>query len=65
MRGAPGIPLERYTRADVVREYATRKPCAPYCTISCVQRVALFDNWRGGQKATAHLQPRTGSGAAP
>jgi MoaA/NifB/PqqE/SkfB family radical SAM enzyme len=46
MRGVPGIPLEQYRRDDVVREYATRKPCAPYCTITCVQRVAVFDNWR-------------------
>jgi MoaA/NifB/PqqE/SkfB family radical SAM enzyme len=57
MRGVPGIPLSEYTREDVRREYFTRKPCAPYCTISCVQRVALFDNWRGGQSETAPMRP--------
>jgi MoaA/NifB/PqqE/SkfB family radical SAM enzyme len=58
MRGTPGIPLERYGRADIDREFATAKACAPYCTIGCVQRVALFDNWRspqpGAVRATRH-----------
>jgi MoaA/NifB/PqqE/SkfB family radical SAM enzyme len=61
MRGIPGIPLEEYTRGDVVREYGARKACAPYCTISCVQRVAVFDNWRGTQTTTAPLRPRSGA----
>jgi MoaA/NifB/PqqE/SkfB family radical SAM enzyme len=51
MRGVPGIPLEEYGRADLEREYATPKACAPYCTINCAQRVALFDNWRAPQTA--------------
>jgi MoaA/NifB/PqqE/SkfB family radical SAM enzyme len=42
-RGYPAIPLERYTSEDLEREYWTRKPCAPYCTISCVHRVAMID----------------------
>ena len=50
-RGAPGIPLAQYTREDLRREYDTPKGCAPYCTVNCVQRVALFDNWRSPQKA--------------
>jgi MoaA/NifB/PqqE/SkfB family radical SAM enzyme len=58
MRGTPGIPLESYGRADIDREYATKKACAPYCTIGCVQRVALFDNWRGPQAADS-LSART------
>ena len=45
-RGYPGIPLERYTPADLEREYHTVKPCAPYCTIPCVQRVAMVDEFR-------------------
>lgn len=49
-RGTPGIPVERYTRADIEREYATPKSCAPYCTVNCVLRVGLFDNWRSPQK---------------
>jgi MoaA/NifB/PqqE/SkfB family radical SAM enzyme len=55
MRGAPGIPLEEYTAAHVEREYGTAKACAPYCTINCVQRVGLFDNWRSPQKGYARL----------
>jgi MoaA/NifB/PqqE/SkfB family radical SAM enzyme len=58
MRGVPGVPLESYTRADIVREYGTKKACAPYCTINCVQRVALFDNWRAPQTAHARLVAR-------
>jgi MoaA/NifB/PqqE/SkfB family radical SAM enzyme len=42
-RGYPAIPLEKYTQADLDREYSTRKPCAPFCTISCVHRVAMLD----------------------
>jgi MoaA/NifB/PqqE/SkfB family radical SAM enzyme len=57
MRGVPGIPLEQYTRDDVVREYGTPKPCAPYCTINCVQRVAVFDNWRDRQTGPLPVGP--------
>jgi len=42
-RGYPGIPLEEYTLENVEREYHTVKRCAPYCTISCVQRVSMID----------------------
>jgi MoaA/NifB/PqqE/SkfB family radical SAM enzyme len=42
-RGYPAIPLEKYTQADLDREYSTKKPCAPYCTVSCVHRVAMLD----------------------
>src|SRR5262249_52627250 len=42
-RGYPAIPLERYTGEDLERKYWTQKPCAPYCTISCVHRVAMID----------------------
>ena len=45
-RGRPGIPLEQYTRADIVRESAYRKPCAPFCTISCVHQTAMLDSFR-------------------
>ena len=48
-RGYPAIPLEQYSVEDRLREYATRKPCAPRCTISCAQQVALLDNWRAPQ----------------
>jgi len=55
-RGFPGIPLEKYTVADVRREYRTRKSCAPYCTISCVHQVSIMDRWRDPQ--TIEFVPR-------
>lgn len=45
-RGRPGIPLEEYTREDIVRESAVRKECAPFCTISCVHQTAMLDSFR-------------------
>jgi MoaA/NifB/PqqE/SkfB family radical SAM enzyme len=48
-RGYPGVPLEQYTLEDIRREYLTKKSCAPYCTISCVQQVATIDRWRDPQ----------------
>lgn len=56
-RGFPGIPLGKYTQEDIRREYFTRKPCAPFCTISCVHQVSMFDFWRGPQ--TLALTRRT------
>ncbi len=48
-RGYPGIPLAEYTPELRRREYFTIKPCAPLCTISCVQQIGVVDNWRGPQ----------------
>lgn len=45
-RGYPGIPLEKYTPEDLEREFHTVKRCAPFCTISCVQRVSMIDEVR-------------------
>ncbi len=45
-RGFPGIPLAQYSREDMARESKTKKSCTPYCTIFCVQRVALLDHLR-------------------
>jgi len=45
-RGRPGIPLDQYSVADLEREYHTVKSCAPYCTVSCVHRVAIVDEFR-------------------
>jgi len=53
-RGYPGVPLAEYTKQDLRREYHTEKPCAPRCTVSCVQQVSMLDNWRAPQP----LQPR-------
>jgi MoaA/NifB/PqqE/SkfB family radical SAM enzyme len=49
-RGYPAVPLEQYSKEIRRREYFTKKPCAPYCTISCVQQIATVDNWRHPQK---------------
>jgi len=45
-RGHPGIPLEQYTREDLIREAAHPKPCAPLCTVSCVHQTAMLDRFR-------------------
>lgn len=45
-RGKPGIPLSQYGRADLERENKAIKPCAPYCTVSCVHQVAMVDHLR-------------------
>jgi MoaA/NifB/PqqE/SkfB family radical SAM enzyme len=54
-RGYPAVPLERYTRNDLRREFLTPKSCAPYCTVSCVHQVAYLDSWRAPQTAPAPL----------
>ena len=48
-RGYPAIPLEKYTTADILREYLSEKTCAPHCTVSCVHQVSIFDSWRAPQ----------------
>ena len=48
-RGYPGIPLMNYTMDDFRREFNTEKSCAPHCTVSCSQQVAMLDNWRTPQ----------------
>src|SRR6202161_4025314 len=48
-RGYPGIPLEKYTIADIRRELHTEKSCAPHCTVSCVHQVSVVDGWRAPQ----------------
>ena len=52
-RGYPGVPLERYTVADIRREFLTEKGCAPHCTVSCGHQVSYMDFWRAPQT----LQP--------
>ena len=49
-RGYPAVPLEKYTRDDIRREYLTEKSCAPHCTVSCVHQVSIFDSWRAPQE---------------
>ena len=55
-RGTPGVPVEQYTKADVVREYNTEKWCAPLCTVACAHKVAILDNWRDPQKGEAEAE---------
>ena len=52
-RGHPGIPLLEYGRADIEREYKSEKPCAPFCTVSCVHQASFLDAWRGPQRRLA------------
>jgi len=54
-RGFPAIPLEKYTRDHLAHEYHTQKTCAPHCTVSCVQQVAMLDNWRSPQTLPAFV----------
>lgn len=54
-RGYPGVPLEQYTKEDIKREYLTKKPCAPFCTIACVHQVATVDFWRDPQTIDGSL----------
>ncbi len=56
-RGYPAVPLAEYTREHLDHEYHTRKACAPRCTISCVQQVAMIDNWRHPQTRRAFEKP--------
>lgn len=65
-RGYPGIPLEEYSVADIRREFASVKPCAPYCTIACSHRVATLDawlDWFGARRAPSKGRLRQGEGS--
>ena len=44
-RGSPAIPLEKYDVADLRREHASVKSCAPFCTISCVHQASMVDQF--------------------
>jgi MoaA/NifB/PqqE/SkfB family radical SAM enzyme len=63
-RGYPAIPLEKYTQADLDREYSTVKSCAPFCTVSCVHRVAMLDLMRNQPREalTRFFPPATPGG---
>jgi hypothetical protein len=65
-RGHPAIPLAQYSQEDLEREAKTPKPCAPYCTIFCVHRIALVDQIRTEpRRALAQLFPADGGARAP
>lgn len=63
-RGYPAIPLSQYTQEDIDRESKAVKTCAPYCTIFCIQRVALLDRLREnpGQALGQLFPPRDADG---
>jgi MoaA/NifB/PqqE/SkfB family radical SAM enzyme len=64
-RGYPAIPLEQYAVEDLDREYRTRKSCEPYCTVSCVHRVAMIDLVREKpREALARFFPPAAPGEA-
>lgn len=64
-RGYPAKPLAEYTQADIDRESKTPKPCAPYCTIFCVHRIALLDRIRENpREALVQLFPAPEPGRA-
>jgi hypothetical protein len=65
--GIPGDPAGASTAAkDLEREYWTQKPCAPYCTISCVHRVAMIDLVKEKpREALTQFFPPTASPGAP
>ena len=50
-RGAPGVPLQEYGAEAIAAAFAQPKPCAPYCTVSCVHQASLADRWRGQRAA--------------
>ena len=59
-RGYPGVPIAKYTQADLDREFLTEKSCAPHCTISCVHQISYIDHWRAPQ--TSHISPGAADG---
>jgi hypothetical protein len=66
-RGRPAIPLAHYTPEDIIREAAIKKDCAPYCTIFCIQRLAVIDEVRANPKRALDrfFPPREADGATP
>jgi MoaA/NifB/PqqE/SkfB family radical SAM enzyme len=61
-RGYPGIPLEKYSVADIRREFLTEKSCAPHCTVSCVHQVSTVDRWRAPQHPAPSAPVGTAAG---
>jgi MoaA/NifB/PqqE/SkfB family radical SAM enzyme len=51
-RGHPAILLEEYSREHLRRHAAAVKPCAPFCTISCVHQTAMLDAFREQPRET-------------
>jgi len=63
-RGHPAIPLDRYSREDLQRQFHEEKRCAPHCTVGCVHRVAQVDELRSNALgALEEWFPASGQGA--
>jgi len=45
-RGEPGIPLLEYGREEMRAAFDAPKGCEPQCTIACVRRASVYDQWR-------------------
>ena len=58
-RGAPGVPLDTYTTADIRHELPTPAVRA-FCTVGCVHWVSMMDFWRSPRRDAGSLQ--TGPG---
>ena len=41
-----GIPLEKYTRDDLRRQFHTKKSCSSHCTLGCARTSSAYDEWR-------------------
>jgi MoaA/NifB/PqqE/SkfB family radical SAM enzyme len=57
-RGVPGIKLADYTMKDFERAYNEEKWCAPLCTVACVHKTSILDNWRDPQIGTQNAAPQ-------
>lgn len=51
-RGRPATPLEGYTREHLRHYGSLPKPCAPFCTVSCVHQTAMLDAFREHPRET-------------
>ena len=51
------VPYRDYSWAEFKREFYAEKPCAPMCTVGCVQQVAMIDNWRAPQRTPGSGKP--------
>lgn len=56
-RGEPGTPLLEYSTADMRRAFDAPKGCEPQCTIACVRRASVYDEWRGQGGEPVLAQP--------
>jgi MoaA/NifB/PqqE/SkfB family radical SAM enzyme len=55
-RDAFAMPLENYDYAELKRQFATVKDCAPHCTVGCVRTQSAGDEWRPqGTRPARHL----------